>query len=59
VYFFKEEVQFEKSMNPRGSRVNDALGNTLVVKMRDFFAEDEIFEECRTARIGLEGVLIV
>src|SRR5450755_551121 len=45
--------QFEESMNPRTTRVNNTLGNTLMVEMSDFVAEDEIFEKCRTTRIGL------
>jgi hypothetical protein len=40
-------------MNPRGSRMNDTLGNTFMVEMSDFFAEDEIFEKCGAVRIGL------
>jgi hypothetical protein len=31
--------------------VNDALRNSLVIEMRDFFAQDEIFEQC-----GVENV---
>src|SRR5450759_134393 len=57
--FLQRRGQFEESMNPRGSRVNDTLGNTLVVEMSDFFAEDEIFEKRRTTRVGLQRVLIV
>jgi hypothetical protein len=46
-------------MSARRSRVNDALGNTLVVEMGDLFPKDEILQKRRTARIGLERVLIV
>jgi hypothetical protein len=41
------------------SRVNDTLGNTLVIEMRDFFAKDEILQKRRAARIGPERVLII
>jgi hypothetical protein len=30
-------------MHARRPRVNDTLGNTLMVEMGDFFAKDEIF----------------
>jgi hypothetical protein len=39
--------------------VNDTLGNTLVIEMRDFFAKDEILQKRRAARIGPERVLII
>src|SRR5664279_3804587 len=40
--FFQRIGQLEESMHARRSRVNDTLGNTLVIEMRDFFAKDEI-----------------
>jgi len=46
-------------MHARRSRVNDTLGNTLVIEMRNFLAEDKILEKCRAARIGLERILII
>src|SRR5665811_1091982 len=51
--------QLEESMHARRSRVNDTLGNTLVIEMGDFFAEDEILQQRRAARIGPERVLII
>src|SRR5450756_391785 len=51
--------QLEESMHARRTRVNDTLGNTLVIEMVDFFAEDEILQKRRTARIGPERVLII
>src|SRR5450759_383736 len=54
--FLQRDGQLEESMRARRSRVNDTLGNTLVIKMVDFFAEDEILQQCRAARIGLERV---
>src|SRR5665647_3195547 len=38
---FQRGGQLEKSMYARSSRVNDTLGNTLVIEMHDFFAKDE------------------
>jgi hypothetical protein len=46
-------------MRARRSRVNDTLGDALVIEMVDFFSEDEIFEKHRTARIGPERILII
>jgi hypothetical protein len=46
-------------MYARRSRVDDTLGNTLVIEMRDFFAKDEILQKRRAARIGPERVLII
>jgi hypothetical protein len=46
-------------MRARRSRVNDTLGNTLVIEMGEFFAEDEILQKRRTAPIGPERVLII
>jgi len=46
-------------MHARRSRVNDTLGNTLVIEMRNFFANDEILQKRRAAWIGPERVLII
>jgi hypothetical protein len=46
-------------MRARRSRVNDTLGNTLVIEMCDFFAKDEILQKRRTMWIGPERVLII
>src|SRR5450759_1703496 len=46
-------------MHARCTRVYDALGNTLVIEMGDFFAEDEILQQRRAMRIGPERVLII
>jgi len=51
--------QHEKSMHARRSRLNDTLGNALVIERRDFFAKDEILQKGRTARIGSERVLVI
>src|ERR1019366_219082 len=51
--------QLEESMRTRRTRVHDALGNTLVIEMSDFFAEDEILQKRRAARIGPKRVLII
>jgi hypothetical protein len=39
--------------------MDDALWNSLVVEMSDFFTQDDIFQQRRTARMGSQGVLIV
>ena len=39
--------------------MHDALGNALVVEMRDLFAQDEIFEQRRPAQPGFQRVLVV
>ena len=57
--FFQGLGQFEKAMCARTAGMDDALGNSLVVEMSDFFTQDEIFQQRRTARIGSQGVLIV
>jgi len=46
-------------MRARSARVNDALWDTLVIEMRDFFTKDEILQKRRAERIGPERVLIV
>src|SRR5512140_1651506 len=46
-------------MRTRRPRVNDTLGNTLMIEMGDLFAKDEIFQKRRAARIGPERILIV
>src|SRR5664280_2551341 len=49
---FQRGGQLEKSMRARRARVNDALGNSLVIEMRDFVAKDEILDQRGTERIG-------
>src|SRR5450759_1588701 len=56
---FQRGGQLEESMHARRSRVNDTLGNTLVIEMGDFFAEDEILYQRGAERIGPERVLII
>jgi hypothetical protein len=46
-------------MRARGSRVHDALGNALMVEVRDLLAQDEILKKRRAPRVGPERVLIV
>src|ERR1035437_4212062 len=55
----QRDGQLEESMGARRTRVYDTLGNTLVIEMGDFFAEDEILQQRRAARIGPERVLII
>ncbi|MNF77494.1 hypothetical protein D3C81_1753710 [compost metagenome] len=46
-------------MGSGSAGVNDALGNALMVKMRDLFTHDEIFQQRRPTRSGLQAVLVV
>ena len=39
--------------------MDDALGDALVVEVGDLLAQDEVFEQRRAARAGLELVLVV
>ena len=39
--------------------MHDALGNALVIEVRDLLAQDEIFEQRGPAQAGLERVLVV
>ncbi len=39
--------------------MNDPLGNALMIKMRDLFAHDEIFQQRRSPLACLERILIV
>jgi hypothetical protein len=41
------------------ARVHDALGDALVVEVRDLLAQDEVFEQRRPASSRLERVLVV
>ena len=52
-------VALEVAVRSRAAGVDDALGNPLVVEMRDLLAQDEVFEQRRPAQTGLEGVLVV
>ena len=46
-------------MRARAARVHDALRNALVIEVRDLFAQDEVFEQRRTAQARLERILVV
>jgi hypothetical protein len=47
-------VALEESMRTGTARVDDALGNALMVEVRDLLAQDEIFEQCGAAQSRLE-----
>jgi len=51
--------QLEKPVDSRAPGMNDSLGDSLVVEMKDFFTEDEILQESRAAGVGPERILIV
>jgi hypothetical protein len=46
-------------MHARRSRVNDAVGNALVIEMRDLLAEYKLLQKRRAARTGPERVVII
>ena len=39
--------------------MHDALGDALVIEVGDLLAEDEVFEQRRTARRGAQRILVV
>ena len=49
----------EEAVRRRAARVHDALGNALVVEVRDLLAQDEILEQRRAAEPGLQRVLVL
>ena len=52
-------VALEVAVRRRAARVDDALGDPLVVEVGDLLAEDEVLEQRRPAQAGLERVLVV
>ena len=52
-------VAFEVAMRAGSTRMHDAFGNALVIEVRDLLAQDEVFEQRRSAQPGLEGILVV
>ena len=52
-------VGFEETVRARATRMHDALGDALVVEVRELLAQDEVLEQRRPARAGLQGVLVV
>ena len=46
-------------MGPEAACMNDTLGNALMIKMEELFAEMKIVESDWTARSNLQGILIV
>ncbi|MNL39333.1 hypothetical protein D3C87_1616070 [compost metagenome] len=52
-------VALEVTVGGRAARVHDALGNALVVEVRNFFTQDEVFQQRRPAHARLERMLVV
>ena len=52
-------VALEVAVRRRAARVDDPLGDALVVEVGDLLAEDEVFHQRRPAQAGLERVLVV
>ncbi len=52
-------VGLKETVRAGTARMDDTLRNALMVKVRDLFTHDEIFQQRRPARPGFEGVLVV
>jgi hypothetical protein len=50
VYVGQRLVALEEAVRARAARVHDALGNALVVEVRDLLAQDEVFQQRRAAQ---------
>src|SRR5690606_16049528 len=55
----KRLVALEEAVRGRSPRVNDPLGDALVVEVRDLLAQDEVLEQRRPAKAGLQRALVV
>src|SRR5659263_525304 len=51
--------QFKKAMRAGCPCMDNTLGDTLMIKMRDFIAENKILQQRGAVRIGSERVLII
>ena len=51
--------RLEIAVRAGAARMHDALGDALVIEMRDLLAQDEVFEQRRPARAAFQRVLIV
>jgi hypothetical protein len=49
----------EKAVCRRSARMDNPLGDALVVEMGDLLAKDEVFEQRGAAETGLQGALVV
>ncbi len=49
----------EEAMSGRAPGVDDPLGNALVVEVHDLFAQDEVLQQDRPPRPGLQRILVV
>ena len=52
-------IDLKHAVRGSAARVDDALGNALVIEMGDLFAKMEVLHQRRAAYAGLQGVLIV
>src|SRR5882672_12125133 len=46
-------------MRRRATRMDDAFGNALVIKVADFLSKDKVFQQRRTARRSPQRILVV
>jgi len=52
-------VGLKETMRAGAAGMDDALRNAFMVKVRDFLTHDEVFQQRRPPRAGLEGVLVI
>ena len=52
-------VAFEVAMGGRTARMHDALGDALMVEMRELFTQNKIFHQGGTAQARLQRILVV
>ena len=52
-------VNLEIAVGTRPSGMHDALWNSLMVEVRNFFPEDEVFQQCRPAQTSLQRIVVV
>ncbi|MNZ76266.1 hypothetical protein D3C78_947670 [compost metagenome] len=52
-------VSLEVTMGAAATGMHDALGNTLMVKVRDLLTHDEVFQQRRTTFSSAQAVLVV
>ncbi len=57
--FGERLVALEVAVRRRATRVHDALGDALVVEVRELVPQDEVFQQHRAAQAVLQGVLVV
>ena len=52
-------IDLEDAMRGGAAGMDDALGNALVIEMRDLLAHQDVFEQRRAAHVRLQRILVV